>query len=181
MRATSFAFRLWAAGFAITSMSACAEGGLADADLDNEQNQDDGTDKDSGSSTSRDAGKDARSTSNSDDDDTSTPTRDAGGGSSTGSKDSGTGTSTGSKDAGTSTGGGTAAAIKCPSPLICTDQTSLILSAFGTGVQSTDKLCANTGSVLPSGISCTTDDACKGARLTTASCKGGYCIQPCTP
>ena len=172
MRATSFAWRLLGAACAISSLLGCAEGGLSDADLDPDAEARQVANKNDAGKL---GGRDARAASDdvqSDDDSTGTTKRDAG---SSAARDSGTSAASSSKD------GGSAAAIKCPSPLICTSDISSILALLDPSVPMDAKLCAQKGSLIPMAVTCSSTDECKNARLTTATCSGGNCIQPCTP
>ena len=181
MRASDLALRLVAASCALLSVSigACAEGGLSNDQLNANMGTGDSPDEDAG--TSSGSGKDARA--NGDDDPPNTGsggTKDASTGNSGGNKDASTGNSGGSKDASTgSTGAG--APIKCPSPMVCNTSLAGILSIVDPSIKSTDNLCASSGGLLPSAVSCSSVDVCKSSRLTTATCSGGSCIQPCTP
>jgi hypothetical protein len=186
MRATYLAFRLLAAGCVFSSsLSSCAEGGLSEAELNGDDTED-VVSRDGGRTPVKDAGKDGRASSGGStdtDDDDDAPS----GGSTGGKRDAGTGTGTGTgsgtkTDAGTGTStGGLGAAIKCPTSMACNTSLAAILSFLDPTITATTNLCVLTGSVLPSAPSCTTDTECKSARLTTAKCSAGSCIQPCTP
>ena len=89
------------------------------------------------------------------------------------------GSTSAGRDAGRSTA--SVGTIKCPSPMICTDAIATLLSALDSTVKAGQSLCAESGPVLPTAVSCQTVNECKSARLTTGTCSGGYCIQPCTP
>ena len=173
MRATYLAWQLLGA-CAVSSLLGCAEGGLSDAELDPDaEARQAGNKSDAGKLGSRDAR--AESDDDQSDDSASTTRRDAGSGA---ARDSSTSNASGGKDAGSAGG---AAAIKCPSPLICTNAISSILSLLDPSVQTDANLCAQKGSLIPMAVTCSSTDECKNARLTTATCSGGNCVQPCTP
>ena len=145
--------------------SGCAEGGIDDAELSAPA-----ADKSTSDGGSR--AHDAR-VSTSPAADSISGRRDAGGGSS-GPSSSGSGS-----DAGTSAA--SAASIKCPSPMVCTNSIATILSALDPTVKANESLCAESGGLIPMAVSCQTVDECKSARLTSSTCSGGYCLQRCTP
>jgi hypothetical protein len=171
MRATNFAWQLLGAACALSSLLGCAESGVVDTDLEPDAEARQAADKnDAGKVGSRDA-RVARQDDPSDDESASTTKHDAGTGA---ARDSST-------SAASSRDGGSAAAIKCPSPLICTSDISSILALLDPSVPMDAKLCAQKGSLIPMAVTCSSTDECKNARLTTGTCSGGNCIQPCTP
>ena len=96
--------------------------------------------------------------------------------SSTTSPDAGkTPTSTGGRDGG---GSSSLPTIRCPSNLVCTSDVSFVLGALDPNVKADTLVCAQSG-VIPMPVSCKSDDECESARLTSAKCTGGYCIQAC--
>lgn len=145
-------------------LSACAEGGIDDAELGIPTAV-------KGKSDAGSRAHDARVSSDETADSIGS-SREAG---------SGTGSSVSSRDAGSRTSGASPGTIKCPSPMVCNSAIAMILSALDPSVNADQSLCAENGGLLPMAVSCQTVDECKSARLTTSTCSAGNCIQPCTP
>lgn len=147
-------------------LSGCAEGGIDDAELSappvNAKSKSDAGSRASDAHVSSDEAANSIGSK-----------RDAGR-----STTSSSATSSGNRDGGS---GASASAIKCPSPMVCNSSVATILAALDSTVKADQSLCVQSGGVLPMAISCQTVDECKSARLTTSTCSGGYCIQPCTP